>query len=78
MTAGALADRGDVKGAIRMLEQGWKPPARPRPYHLRRAYALADLYDRAGRAPRARELFRWVEGHAPDLADVRARVRALG
>ena len=77
VTAGARADRGDTTGAIRLLEQGWKPPKRPRPHHLRRAYALADLYERAGRSPRARELFRWVQAHAPDLADVRDRVRAL-
>jgi len=75
--AGAKADQGDIAGAIRILEQGWKPPKRPRSHHLRRAYALADLYDRAGRAPRARELFKWVAGHDADLADVEARVKAL-
>ena len=68
---------GDLTTAIRLLEQNWRPPKRPQPHHLRRAYALADLYDRAGRTPRARELFSWVAGHAPDLADVRARVKAL-
>ncbi len=77
VAAGARADRDDISGAIRMLEQGWKVPKRPRPHHLRRAYALADLYERAGRTPRARELFRWVADHAPDLADVGDRVRAL-
>lgn len=75
--AGAKADQGDLSAAIRVLEHNWRPPKRPQGHHLRRAYALADLYDRAGRTPRARELFRWVEGHAPDLADVRARVKAL-
>ncbi len=78
VTAGARADRGDLDAAIRLLEQGWKPPKRPQPHHLRRAYALADLYDRAGRAPRARELFAWVASHDKNLADVQARVRALG
>ncbi|MEM8706172.1 MAG: hypothetical protein AAGE98_06925 [Actinomycetota bacterium] len=77
VVAGAKADQGDLTSAIRILEQGWKPPKRPMGHHLRRAYALADLYDRAGRAPRARQLFSWVEGHAPDLADVRQRVKAL-
>lgn len=75
--AGSKADQGDLPSAIRILEQGWKTPKRPRPHHLRRAYALADLYDRAGRAPRARELFRWISGHDPQLADVQARVKAL-
>ncbi len=77
VTAGARADRDDLAGAIRMLEQGWRLPKRPRPHHLRRAYALADVYERAGRTPRARELFRWVAHHDPELADVRDRVRAL-
>ena len=75
--AGAKADRGELPTAIRVLEQGWKLPSRPRDHHLRRAYALADLYERAGRSPRARELFRWVESHDPRLADVSQRVRAL-
>ena len=75
--AGAKADRGELPAAIRVLEQGWRLPSRPRPHHLRRAYALADLYERAGRSPRARELFRWVETHDPLLADVTQRVRAL-
>ena len=75
--AGANADRGEMPAAIRVLEQGWRLPSRPRAHHLRRAYALADLYERAGRAPRARELFRWVQSHDPRLADVSHRVRAL-
>ena len=75
--AGAKADRGELPAAIRVLEQGWRLPSRPRDHHLRRAYALADLYERAGRSPRARELFRWVETHDPQLADVVQRVQAL-
>jgi len=76
--AGSHADRGELATAIRILEQNWRVPKRPQPHHLRRAYALADLYERAGRTPRARELFRWVAEHSPDLADVKARVKALG
>ena len=76
--AGAKADRGDLPAAVRTLESGWKLPSRPRPHHLRRAYVLADLYERAGRSPRARELFGWIASHDPDLADVSDRVRALG
>ena len=75
--AGAKADRGELSAAIRLLEKGWRMPSRPRERHLRRAYALADLYERAGRAPRARELFRWVDAHDPHLADVSERARAL-
>ncbi len=75
--AGAKADRGELPAAIRLLEQGWRLPSRPRSHHLRRAYALADLYEKAGRSPRARELFRWVESHDPRLADVSQRARSL-
>ena len=76
--AGARADQGDVAGAIRILERGWQLPKRPRPDHLRRAYALADLYDRAGKTPWARQLFEWVARHDPRLADVAERIRTLG
>ena len=75
--AGSRADRGELPAAIRLLEKGWRMPSRPRPHHLRRAYALADLYERVGRAPRARELFRWIDSHDPHLADVTERARAL-
>ena len=75
--AGAKADRGDIKGAIAILEHRWKKPSRPRGDQLRRAYALADLYDRAGKTTRARELFTWVAHHDPEFADVKARARAL-
>ena len=75
--AGAKADRDDLRGAIATLEHRWKRPKHPRPDQLRRAYALADLYDRAGKTARARELFKWVAHHDSRLADVAARVRAL-
>ncbi|MDE0267553.1 MAG: hypothetical protein OXI96_00735 [Acidimicrobiaceae bacterium] len=77
VTAGARADRGDLATAIAMLENNWKLPTKPQFRHLRQAYALADFYDRAGRSPRARELFSWVEAHNPHLADVTDRVRIL-
>ena len=75
--AGSKADRGELRAAISVLERGMRLPKRPRPHHLRRAYALADLYERSGRLPGARELFRWVESHDPHLADVSDRVRTL-
>jgi hypothetical protein len=40
--------------AVRELERGWSVPKRARDHHLRRAYALADLYERSGATPRAR------------------------
>ena len=41
------------------------------------AYALADLYERAGDLPRARDLFRRVADSEPDFVDVQARIHAL-
>lgn len=78
VAAGAKADQGDLDGAIAMLAKGWSRPRRPRAHHLRRAYALADLYDRAGSAARARSLFAWIAEHDPRFADVSRRLRALG
>ncbi len=79
VAAGALADRGDVRGAIRLLERGPLTPKRaPGPHHLRLWYALADLSERAGDAPRARELFRRVVAVDPGLADAAERLHALG
>jgi tetratricopeptide (TPR) repeat protein len=79
VAAGSLADRGDVRGAIRLLERGPLTPKRaPAAHHLRLWYALADLSERAGDAPRARELFRRVVAVDPELADAVERLQALG
>ena len=79
VAAGALADQGDVKGAIQLLERG---PVKPRraaaAHHARLWYALADLYERAGDAPKARELFERVVAIEPALADAAERLAALG
>lgn len=77
VTAGAMTDRGDAAGAVRLLEHGFVLPKRPREHHLRRAYALADGYERVGDVVRARELFERIGAADPDFADVRARARAL-
>jgi tetratricopeptide (TPR) repeat protein len=76
--AGSLADRGRLDDAIRVLSDKWRMPKRPQEHHLRRAYALADLYERAGDLPRARELFRRVHAADPRFGDVAKRVRSLG
>ena len=75
--AGALADQGRVDDAIQTLEASVRPTRRAKPHHLRVAYALADLYERAGDLPRARELFQRVAVSDPEFVDVQARLQAL-
>ncbi len=75
--AGSLGDRGDLKGAIALLEQGWKQPKRAKDHHLSRAYALADLYERAGRTARARDLFGWITRQPGEFGDAVRRLNAL-
>ncbi len=77
VAAGALADRGELDRAIRFLEAGQKPPKRMRTHHIRLNYVLADLVERAGDIPRARQLFRRVADADPDFADVSNRLRTL-
>lgn len=77
VAAGALADRGSPAEAVALLADGWRTPRNPQEFHLRRAYALADLYDRGGDQPAARRLFAWIERHAPGFADVTDRLADL-
>jgi tetratricopeptide (TPR) repeat protein len=77
VAAGDLADQGRIDEAIKLLEPGLRPARRAKDHHLRVAYALADLYERAGDLPRARELFQRVATSDPDFVDVQARLRAL-
>ena len=53
--AGALADRGDLEGAVNFFQRAETAQAATE-HHLRRAYALADLYDRAGNITPERHL----------------------
>jgi hypothetical protein len=56
--AGSLADRGRVDEAIELLLPAVNRPVRkPLDRHLRQWYAIADLYERSGDLPRAREYF---------------------
>ncbi len=75
--AGSLADRGELTDAISALEAAKPPARRPQLHHLRVTYALADLYERAGDVPKARQLFGIVAAADPELGDVEARVRSL-
>ena len=77
VAAGALADQGRFTDAIRLLESGRKKVTKPQERHLRMAYALADLYERAGDVPGARTQFGWVRSQDPDFADVADRLASL-
>lgn len=78
VAAGALADQGKLPQAITLLERGVPKPGRPVGEHqLRLLYALADLHERVGDAPRARELFARVAQADPSLADTAERLQAL-
>ena len=78
VAAGSLADRGDLAGAIALLEAGKLGAKQPSDHHLRLWYALADLYERAGEVPRARDLFERITRHDPSFVDAADRRRALG
>lgn len=75
--AGAMADRGDVTGAISVLSEGPVSVRKPQEHHLRLWYALGALYERAGEVPRARELFARVTHADAGFADARQRLDAL-
>ncbi len=76
--AGALADRGRVEEALRLLGRRAAGVKRAREHHLRLWYALGDLEERAGNLPRARALFEQVRSHEAGFADVAERLAALG
>jgi tetratricopeptide (TPR) repeat protein len=77
VAAGSLADRGDLGAAIRLLGRS-RSPRHPKLHHLRQWYALADLHERAGDLPEARELFARVAKEDRDLGDAAERLAALG
>lgn len=75
--AAARADRGDLAGAIELLELARTKERPPPLHHLRLWFALADLHERAGNIPRARALFTAVVDHEPMLFDTAQRLAAL-
>jgi tetratricopeptide (TPR) repeat protein len=80
VAAASLAETGDLNGAISMLASAGasKSLRNPSPRHVRQWYLLADLYERAGDVPRAREFFERVQRVDPEAYDVAERLRALG
>lgn len=78
VAAGALADQGDLAGALALMEPASKRPKAVRDFHLRQWYVLADLYDRVGDPIRARRWFAAIDELDPEFADVHDRLRSLG
>jgi tetratricopeptide (TPR) repeat protein len=77
VAAGCLADQGDLKGAIALLERASRRLRNPEDHHLRQWYVLGDLYERAGDLPRARDLFGRVVSADPAAYDARRRLAGL-
>ncbi len=80
VAAASLADTGDLNGAISMLASAGASKAlrNPSDRHIRQWYLLADLYERAGDLPRAREYFERVLRADAQAYDVADRLRGLG
>jgi tetratricopeptide (TPR) repeat protein len=76
--AGSRADQGRLTEAIATLDRRGGTPNRVQDHHVRVWYALADLYERAGDLPKARELFLRIRSHDAGFADVAERLAALG
>lgn len=76
VAAGSLADQGRLADAIRLLE-GAPRGKKARAHHIRTAYALADLHERAGDVSRARELFSWIVSVDDGFGDVSERLESL-
>lgn len=77
VAAGALADQGNTVKAIQMLERAPRAPKKPKVHHLRRWYALADLYERAGDFGRGRRLFQEIAQLDPSFGDASQRAKNL-
>jgi tetratricopeptide (TPR) repeat protein len=78
--AADMAERDEVAGAIQLLVEAGvaRDLRRPLDRHIRQWYVLADLSERVGDLPRARELFARAAAADPDLADAAERAAALG
>ena len=80
IAAGALADQGDLSGALALMQKAATVPktGKIREHHLRQWYVLGDLHDRAGDVIDARRFFTLVAQADADFADVRQRLSNLG
>lgn len=73
----SLAERGQIKEALKALRKKVKPLSRPAEHHLRLWYGLADFKERAGDVIVARQWFDRIAKVSPDFADVNYRIKQL-
>ena len=78
VAAGALADRGNLAGAIEMMLPATKNAKSVKDHHLRQWYVLADFYDRLGDPLKARRWFGMIAEHDRDYYDIQTRLRHIG
>lgn len=78
VAAGALADQGNLKDALKLMERAADAPKKVRDHHMRQWYVLGDLHDRSGDIIKARRLFGMIYEVDPQFADVTDRLRSLG
>lgn len=78
VAAGALADQGDLRGALEIMDKGREVPKKVRDHHLRQWYVIGDLLDRSGEIVEARRFFGLVAQNDRDFADVLQRLSSLG
>jgi tetratricopeptide (TPR) repeat protein len=76
--AGSLADQGKLLEAIALMERGSIEAKKPKDHHLRLWYCLADLYERAGDIPRARDRFQRIMAIDKAYVNVPERLANLG
>lgn len=73
----SLAERGKIGEALKLLRKKVKPLAKPKDYHLRLWYCLADLEERSGNIVVAKQWFDRVSKNSPGFADVDYRIKQL-
>lgn len=78
VAAGALADRGELRAALQVLDQARSIPKKVRDHHLRQWYVIADLLDRSGEVIEARRYFGMISQVNSEFADVMQRLANLG
>lgn len=75
--AGDRADRGDLDGALTVLQRAKLAPDRVQSWHPRIWYLTADLLERMGRRGEARQYFEAIAAVDDEFGDVEERLAAL-